>query len=88
MVLIDNAAYSYAYQMLNGIPIFPYYEGKNDYELYALQKYIETLRFSTDVRENNKKLFKLNRYTEFTQLDSLVQNLYQKPKNNSFKHSD
>ena len=30
-ILIDNAAYSYAYQLLNGVPIIPYYEGKNDY---------------------------------------------------------
>lgn len=27
MVLVDNAAYSYAYQMDNGVPIIPYYEG-------------------------------------------------------------
>ena len=25
MVLIDNAAYSYAFQLDNGIPIIPYY---------------------------------------------------------------
>jgi CTD small phosphatase-like protein 2 len=30
-VLVDNAAYSYAFQVENGIPIIPYYEGKNDY---------------------------------------------------------
>ena len=40
LVLIDNAAYSYAYQMDNGIPIIPYYEGKNDFELKALQVYL------------------------------------------------
>ena len=27
MVLVDNAAYSYAYQLGNGIPILPYYSG-------------------------------------------------------------
>jgi CTD small phosphatase-like protein 2 len=31
MVLIDNAAYSYAFQLDNGIPIIPYYEGKNNF---------------------------------------------------------
>lgn len=31
IVLVDNAAYSYAYQIDNGIPILPYYEGKIDY---------------------------------------------------------
>ncbi len=40
MVLVDNAAYSYAFQVDNGIPILPYYEGKHDYELRALQNYI------------------------------------------------
>jgi len=25
MILVDNAAYSYAYQPLNGVPIIPYY---------------------------------------------------------------
>jgi len=50
MILIDNAAYSYAFQPLNGVPIIPYYEGRNDYELQALLKYIQTLVFSVDVR--------------------------------------
>lgn len=36
VLLVDNAAYSYAYQLDNGIPIIPYYEGKVDFELRAL----------------------------------------------------
>lgn len=36
MVLIDNAAYSYVYQLDNGVPIIPYYKGKHDFELKAL----------------------------------------------------
>lgn len=35
IVLVDNAAYSYAFQLENGIPILPFYEG-SDYELAAL----------------------------------------------------
>ncbi len=31
IVLVDNAAYSYTFQVDNGIPILPYYEGKADY---------------------------------------------------------
>jgi CTD small phosphatase-like protein 2 len=30
IVLVDNAAYSYFYQLENGIPIIPYYKGKKD----------------------------------------------------------
>lgn len=36
MVLVDNAAYSYAAQPENGIPILPYYHGRTDFELKAL----------------------------------------------------
>jgi len=36
IVLVDNAAYSYASQLDNGIPILPYYHGKSDFELKAL----------------------------------------------------
>jgi len=50
MLLIDNAAYSYAYQVDNAIPIIPYYKGKNDFELKALQTYIEGMLFAKDVR--------------------------------------
>lgn len=35
VVLVDNAAYSYILQLNNGIPILPFYDGK-DYELAAL----------------------------------------------------
>lgn len=35
IVLVDNSAYSYSMQLENGIPILPYYEGK-DFELAAL----------------------------------------------------
>jgi CTD small phosphatase-like protein 2 len=76
MILVDNAAYSYAYQPLNGVPIIPYYEGKNDYELPALQKYIEILTFSVDVREKNRNTFKLDKYHQFDDLNTLVETLY------------
>jgi CTD small phosphatase-like protein 2 len=59
MVLIDNAAYSYAFQPENGIPIIPYYEGKNDYELSSLEKYLSSMILSKDVRDVNRKIFKL-----------------------------
>jgi CTD small phosphatase-like protein 2 len=39
VVLVDNAAYSYSFQLENGIPILPFYEGK-DSELAALEGYL------------------------------------------------
>ena len=39
VVLVDNAAYSYSFQLENGIPILPFYEG-SDFELPKLEKYL------------------------------------------------
>lgn len=41
MVLVDNAAYSFGYQIDNGIPIIPYYDNKSDVELRDLLSYIK-----------------------------------------------
>lgn len=65
MVLVDNAAYSYAFQLDNGIPIIPYYEGRNDFELKALQTYLESMLWAKDVREHNRNTFKLGKYREY-----------------------
>ena len=54
MLLVDNAAYSYAYQIENGIPILPYYEGKDDYQLQGLQKYLMKFKDCEDVRVLNR----------------------------------
>jgi CTD small phosphatase-like protein 2 len=76
MILVDNAAYSYAYQLDNAVPILPYYKGKNDFELKALQTYIEGMLFAKDMREVNKRTFKLHRYREHDDIDHLVKELY------------
>jgi len=62
MVLVDNAAYSYCFQLDNGIPIIPYYHGKTDFELKALQEYIEKMIFVKDLRDVNRKNFQLKKY--------------------------
>lgn len=64
MVLVDNAPYSYMFQLQNGIPILPYYTGE-DCELMHLEKYLEEMVKCQDVREFNKKHFQLHRYCTF-----------------------
>jgi len=39
IVLVDNAPYSYIFQLENGIPILPFYKG-DDYQLPRLEKYL------------------------------------------------
>ncbi len=70
VVLVDNAAYSYAFQVANGIPIIPYYEGKSDYEMKALGQYLRSLQ--GDVRERNKEVFRLQEYLNFQEVHELV----------------
>lgn len=60
MILVDNAAYSYAFQYDNGIPIIPYYHGSSDFELKALENYIESMLLVKDMRTVNRRTFKLH----------------------------
>jgi CTD small phosphatase-like protein 2 len=77
MVLVDNAAYSYIHQLDNGIPIIPYYHGKEDFELKALEKYLQSMVLAEDVREVNRKTFKLYKYHNYYHdLVELVEKLY------------
>jgi CTD small phosphatase-like protein 2 len=73
MVLIDNAAYSYIHQLDNGIPILPFYHGASDFELRALQTYLDSLMLAKDVRAVNRKTFKLHLYNKYyDDLEKLV----------------
>ena len=60
IILVDNAAYSYGYQLENGLPILPYYDNKSDVELKHLTNYLKNIISVIDVREVNKKLLKIS----------------------------
>ena len=51
LILVDNAFYSFGYQMYNGIPILPFYEDKRDRELLELADFLERIKGVGDVRE-------------------------------------
>ncbi|CAG9310197.1 unnamed protein product [Blepharisma stoltei] len=59
MIIVDNAAYSFAYQIDNGIPIISWFDDKNDTELLNLINYLKVLQEVKDVREINRETFKL-----------------------------
>ena len=77
IILVDNALYSFAYQIDNGIPIIPFYDNKQDKELMSLKMYLESLYFSKDFREINKKTFKFKQYDKFENIEELLNNLFQ-----------
>lgn len=82
MVLVDNAAYSYAAQPDNGIPILPYYHGKADFELKALERYLQQMVLAKDVRTVNRKTFQLHNYRNYYgEPERLVEELYIREEN-------
>lgn len=77
VALVDNAAYSYAFQLDNGIPILPYYHGSHDYELKALEKFVNSYLLVNDVRTVNRKTFALHKYRNYYgEAERLVEELY------------
>ena len=62
IMLIDNSAYSFAYQLFNGIPIIPWFNDPEDTELKKLATYLKFVSTVPDVREVNKQAFKLHSF--------------------------
>jgi len=57
LVIVDNAVYSFGFQLENGVPILPFYDDPNDEELLHLIYYLRCLAQHEDVREQNRKAF-------------------------------
>lgn len=63
-VLVDNASYSFGFQIDNGIPIVPFYNSKDDVELMVLKNYLKELVKEKDVRDLNRRHFLLRKIVE------------------------
>ena len=62
ILIIDNSVMSFAFDIDNGIPILPYYDAEKDVELMLCAVYLESIYKCEDVRELNRKYFKLRSY--------------------------
>jgi Dullard-like phosphatase family protein len=62
IVIVDNSAYSFGYQLDNGIPIISWTDDPYDRELYNLIDYIKILADSNDIRVTNNNVFHLNTF--------------------------
>eukprot|EP00347_Sterkiella_histriomuscorum_P021086 403335311 len=81
LVLVDNAVYSFGYQLENGIPIIPFYEDKEDEELLHLSQYLECLaKNGGDVRDHNRKAFQLRELQELD-VQQFLQNMITESQN-------
>ena len=63
VIIVDNAVYSFGFQLSNGIPIIPFYDSHttniNDEELVHLVYYFTCIVESDDVRMQNRRAFQL-----------------------------
>ncbi|OMJ93111.1 hypothetical protein SteCoe_3924 [Stentor coeruleus] len=64
VVIVDNAAYSFGYQIDNGIPIISWYDDREDRELLNLIDYLQSLFDVEDIREVNYETFHLRTFYE------------------------
>ena len=64
LILIDNAAYSFSFQLKNGIPISPYYDNKEDHELKAMIPYLKSISKCNDIRNFNRHYLKMDIFTK------------------------
>ena len=64
MIIVDNLAHSFGFQIDNGIPILEFHDDKNDKELKNLCSYLIEACSYDDVREFNRKKLMLNEFAE------------------------
>lgn len=64
IIIVDNAAYSFAYQLDNGIPIISWHNDREDREMVNLIEYLQSIAEVDDVREINFETFHLRTFYE------------------------
>ena len=64
MVIVDNLAHSFGFQIENGVPILEFHNDKHDRELKFLTNYLIEAETWNDLREFNKNRLRLNELAE------------------------
>ena len=70
IILVDNAVYSFGFQLDNGIPIFPYIQGKDDKQLLYLKEYLQVINQNNLIKDL-KRTFKMKELYE-SDIDSFL----------------
>jgi CTD small phosphatase-like protein 2 len=76
MLIVDNATYSFAFQLENGIPIVPFYSCSKDTELLDLMHYLRLLAPLPELRALNSHYFMYDLITQHCadpDYDALIQ---------------
>jgi CTD small phosphatase-like protein 2 len=64
ILIIDNAPYSFGYQISNGVPIITWHNDRSDRELKNLIPYMKRLVSMKDFRVENERHFGLKTFYE------------------------
>lgn len=59
MIIVDNLAHSFGFQINNGVPILEWHDSFKDQELLHLKSYLMEVAKEDDIREFNRKRLKL-----------------------------
>ncbi|KAL4491319.1 hypothetical protein ABPG72_021705 [Tetrahymena utriculariae] len=76
LVIVDNCCLSFCHNILNGIPIIPFYDDKRDQELLELSNYLKHLAQVDDVRPVIKNSFKFKQYKNYQSPSELIREIY------------
>ena len=76
MILVDNAFYSFAFQLNNGLPILPFYYEKRDLELQDLTEFLKEIHSVHDIRDEIKKRFRMEWWGKFEDPMNVVQSVF------------
>ena len=71
ILIVDNSAYSFGFNVNNGIPILSYYEGENDWELLDLIDFLISIKNDSDLWISIQQKYKMLDLVEQSIKDSI-----------------
>jgi CTD small phosphatase-like protein 2 len=81
LLLVDNAFYSYGFQLFNGVPILPFYNNKQDVELKDLTEFLIATKQVRDVRDVTKKFFMYKQFKKYCSKPDTLMRMLMKDRN-------
>jgi len=72
ILLVDNAFYSYGFQLTNGVPVLPFYDNKQDTELKSLEEFLLSIKSVKDVRDATAKFFMTSQFHKYCEKPEIL----------------
>lgn len=72
LLLVDNAFYSFGFQVDNGVPIVPFFRDKSDVELQELHDFLLTIKNEPDVKDAIRTYFRNDLYMRYMENQEIL----------------